>query len=217
MGVGDFCINPTRSTLHVVGVRDSQETLDTIQYYTSCEGENPFQDPLGKNLSSESLFSYNSESVLNTTKTIDIGVTYLLQNFCPENEHLIAIYSSSQEIYSAINDIYDNIFCAPVVEQWYILMNKGLCKDIYGGIYHIWVALFFSFFFFFTLSITSSFLYQYYDLDMKEEEKREEEYKSSKEGDSDNRRENGLLQEEIELEWRNVDTTEKSPVHYWLI
>lgn len=41
-------------------------------------------------------------------------------------------------------------------------MNKGLCKDIYSGLYRIWVALYFSFFFFLVLSIVASILYQYF-------------------------------------------------------
>jgi hypothetical protein len=43
-------------------------------------------------------------------------------------------------------------------------MNKGICKDIYGGLYHIWVAFYFSTFFFLVLSITGSILYQYFGL-----------------------------------------------------
>jgi hypothetical protein len=41
-------------------------------------------------------------------------------------------------------------------------MNKGVCKDIYGGIYGIWRAMFFCVFFFLLLSITGSLLYQYF-------------------------------------------------------
>lgn len=47
MGYADFCMNPTESVLHVVGVRNSEETLNTIDYYTSCEGTNPLDDELG--------------------------------------------------------------------------------------------------------------------------------------------------------------------------
>lgn len=41
-------------------------------------------------------------------------------------------------------------------------MNKGICKDIFGGLYHIWVALYFSFFFFLLLSVVSSIFHQYF-------------------------------------------------------
>jgi hypothetical protein len=43
-------------------------------------------------------------------------------------------------------------------------MNKGICKDIYSGMYRIWVSLYFSCFFFLVLSIVSSILYQYFGL-----------------------------------------------------
>jgi hypothetical protein len=69
-----------------------------------------------------------------------------------------------KKIYDAIDDIYENIYCAPILDEWYTLMNKGVCKDIYGGVYHIWVAFYFSTFFFLVLSITASILYQYFGL-----------------------------------------------------
>jgi hypothetical protein len=47
MGYADFCMDPTESTLTVVGEKKNQQTLDTIEYYTSCEGSNPFADELG--------------------------------------------------------------------------------------------------------------------------------------------------------------------------
>jgi hypothetical protein len=48
MGYADFCMDPTESTLTVVGVKQNQQTLDTIDYYTSCEGSNPFTDELSQ-------------------------------------------------------------------------------------------------------------------------------------------------------------------------
>jgi hypothetical protein len=41
-------------------------------------------------------------------------------------------------------------------------MNKGACKEIYGGMYRIWVALYFCVFFFLLLCISGSLLYQYF-------------------------------------------------------
>ena len=48
MGYADFCMDPTASLLNIVGVRNSQHTLDTIDYYTSCTGPNPFDHELSK-------------------------------------------------------------------------------------------------------------------------------------------------------------------------
>lgn len=46
MGYADFCMNPTDSTLTAVGVNNPENTMKTIEFYTSCRGKNPFDDQL---------------------------------------------------------------------------------------------------------------------------------------------------------------------------
>jgi hypothetical protein len=48
MGYADFCMAPTQNTLYVVGLENPQHTLDTIEYYTSCTGKNPFDNKLSQ-------------------------------------------------------------------------------------------------------------------------------------------------------------------------
>lgn len=96
MGYADFCMDPTESTLYVVGVKRNQQTLDTIEYYTSCEGSNPFADELGSCLIFSTCLNFDIELALNSTKTIDQGVTILLNTVCPNDSNLESIYGETQ-------------------------------------------------------------------------------------------------------------------------
>jgi hypothetical protein len=151
IALGDFCMDPTSYARSIVSQGTVQET---VQYYTSCAGQNSAGEDL-----------YNAEYASNMML---FYINEIATVQCPNNPSLTTALDITEGIAAdvqAINTIAD---CAPYKEYWETFFNEGMCSDIFDGIYLIWVTQTLAVVFLFGVAVIASLMYPYMKLSQKQ-------------------------------------------------
>lgn len=148
MGMADFCISPTDNLIHLVPVGD--EYRDTISYYSTCTGENPFSNDLTA--------AFIALEQMNRTLYALTESTGL----CPNNPYLTTAEHDVDDSYVYLTDINVTSSCPPVMSEINSILHNSLCFDLFGGFYSTWITQYSSTFFLFILCIIASIVYQYF-------------------------------------------------------
>jgi hypothetical protein len=124
MLMSDFCSDPIQFTLQLAP-KDKDIQAATV-YYLSCEGTNPNYE-----------YTYEADYSVR-------WVNYYIQNVVMDdcnNPTLAYAVNDLNEISDVhIANIEDYASCQPYYQIWTNFVDDGLCSDVFGGVYIVWIA-----------------------------------------------------------------------------
>jgi hypothetical protein len=124
MVLSDFCLQPTEFTLDLLSVGSVKAAA---QYYLTCTGTSP-------------TYSYIYESDY-AVRNLNYYIETLLNGECIDNFAL----SKAGGYMSAISSdhipvVEDLASCVEYYDEWTTFVETGMCNDIFGGLYIIWIS-----------------------------------------------------------------------------
>jgi len=150
--LGVFCLGPIEFIWTFIKV-------DIIQFYTSCDAIQ-FVD----------ILKFQIDKAKDAFGSIEI----LLANTVPEPSNSSqnvriadlcgGIVDGKNMTFEGFDQINTQMNCEPIRDTMFKFFNKGLCVDVYNGMYSMWGSLLSTGFFLFFLMILASISYSYYDI-----------------------------------------------------
>jgi hypothetical protein len=144
----DFCMSPTTNAVNL----SPSDTQDVIQFYATCEGTNPIEEPL--------LVTYNYTKRLNSTISQVTGP----DGDCPGDPYLIACYEDIDAIFDSLGVVEDTAECPPLKEQFDDIVNEATCDSMFYGILNLWAGQYWTASMLFCLLFSGSVCYTYFDI-----------------------------------------------------
>jgi hypothetical protein len=125
MVMSDFCTEPTQFTLQLIP--DSETIQSTANYYLSCSGENPTYG-----------YIYDADFAVR-------WLNYYVQDYLIDSCDGISVLNSVAYDFSTISDVHITTIeelssCQTYYKTWYDFVDQGMCTEIFGGVYIVWIS-----------------------------------------------------------------------------
>eukprot|EP01040_Poterioochromonas_malhamensis_P006362 gene6362-6855_t len=150
---GDLCMDPSYNIIKSIPI-DSVKNIST--YYSTCQGASILQVDLNQGLS--------SMTQLNDSLTLLLRPPAVPGQNCPGDKNVEAMQSTVGSIDLTADDLEGLLACAPIQYLWFDVVNEGLCRYLYQGVFYIWGSQLVTSFLLFILIVIASLLYQYYEV-----------------------------------------------------
>ena len=124
MLMSDFCSDPVQFTLQLAP-KDGNIQAATV-YYLSCEGKNPSYE-----------YAYDADY---SVRWINYYIEDVVMQDCDDQNLLFASESFDEVSDEHIPHIEDIASCETYAELWHNFVDDGVCDDLFGGIYLVWIA-----------------------------------------------------------------------------
>jgi hypothetical protein len=141
-------MSPTDNAVNMVPA----DAREVIQYYATCEGTNPIEEPL--------LVTYNYTNLLNDTITQLTGPG----GACPGDPYILSCYEDVDTIFASLNVVEDTAACPPLKEQWDSIVDDATCDSVFYGVLHLWSGQYVTATVLCLLLITGSICYNFFDI-----------------------------------------------------
>jgi len=128
----------------------SGQLAETLAYYITCEGFNPFDDNIQM-----------MRSGLNSALVILQQYDQYIDTDCAS-----MITSNSTAISNDINNLAQLTYCDPINEIYSTAVLKGVCTHGFSGLYNFWLVMFLVAAFMYVLICLANIVYAHYDLNM---------------------------------------------------
>jgi hypothetical protein len=155
MTLGDLCHgDPTYNLLNLLpssSGSSSTDIQDIARYYSTCQGNATLQSDV---LSGQKYLK-------DMQKALD-----LLQSApgCTADPNLISMENTVQAINGTLISLYDEISCQSIQPFWTMMLEDGLCTNLYAGIFQAWGAQILGCLCCFMMLMICSITYQYYPI-----------------------------------------------------
>jgi hypothetical protein len=144
--VGDFCMDPVNYAHPVTNIHG--KTYNVTEYYTTCEGTNPYDHQISSAQTSMDQFSYELS---------------IMTTICLDNEYMVAMGHSAQQAKKVLVDINETIYCPPFKDHVQSMFQHGVCRSGFNGIFTVWIGQHFTIFAFICLCVCCSLACYYFE------------------------------------------------------
>lgn len=152
-------MDPTDNTLQML--EPGSTNYDMASYYATCTGT----DPLESSLTSAYTAVNDMQSAL-----VDAEAA------CPGNEYVANMIAEIPQMMATLYSIGNATSCPPLQAQVNEVVETGLCKDSFIGLFVIWVSQFITVLTLFSVTVVVSIMYQFFGRywDITEQQARDE-------------------------------------------
>jgi hypothetical protein len=123
MFFADFCMDPKNNMMKFF--EEGTLTYQTVEYYSTCEGENPYQAAI---LAMRVVVGQLDDS----TQTGGAA--------CPNDDNVDGMETQVTNMYATIDLAEEGIACEPVRAELETILEEGLCVGIFRGLYTFWLG-----------------------------------------------------------------------------
>ena len=117
---------------NIINIFGSGSVKDLLTYYLKCIGDSPMGDYIDTATGS----NFNISSAIDDF----LAQGYQISNNC--NQVMTNIKDASDELVTPLNTLGTLIKCPNLNAIWNDVINNGLCKGIFSGIFAVWLCLF---------------------------------------------------------------------------
>jgi hypothetical protein len=145
----DICSpSPSYNFVRLAPVGDFKNLLS---YYTSCVGPNVIGGYLDSAISAINQIKQELQQAKDNAQ-------------CLNNQGIAAMQNDLSQIIDIFANIELNFLCPNIRSLWFNMVNTGLCKNLYTGLYSIWISQLVTSFFVLLTILMASFAYHYFDM-----------------------------------------------------
>lgn len=122
--MSDFCDDPIQFTLQLAP--KDKDIQEASVYYLSCEGQNPNYE-----------YVYDADYSI---RWVNYYVQDVVMQDCNNPSLQAAVEDFNEIVDEHVVHIEDYASCQNYYEIWNHFVDDGICTDVFGGLYVVWIA-----------------------------------------------------------------------------